>query len=278
MTPLTAAESILAKVPMPTHLDSAAIRSSVAAEVRRRSIFSATVTREKYLLRLRGTLARLAAGEWNDAKAREVLQRELDALGYDPERGGFPGDLGLVEPAERGSLRDLASRARINLTLETNTRLARSAAQAKAGSSPYALSEYPAWSLERIYGRMVPRDWAFRWEAAGRAVAWKGAAKGAPGLTGEPRMIALKDSPIWQAIGDGAGGFDDTLGNAMPPFAFGSGMGWREVPKAEVQELGLGKSAAPDTDMTPGQKEIANALGDLGPDFTRDLLKELGAA
>lgn len=275
---MTAAEAILSKTPMPTHMDSAAIRASVAAEIRRRSLFSATVTREKYLLRLREALARIASGEWNEARAREVLQRELDSLGYNPESGGFPGDLGLVQPAERGSLRDLASRARLNLTLETNTRMARSAAQAKAGSSPYALREFPAWSLERIYGRRVPRDWAFRWQAAGGSVGWEGAAKGAPGLTGEPRMIALKSSPIWQAIGDGAGGYSDTLGNAFPPFAFGSGMGWREVPKAEVQELGLGKSAAPDTDMTPGQKEIANALGGLGPDFTRDLLKELGAA
>lgn len=275
---MTAAESILAKTPLPTHLDSAAIRAQIAAEVRRRSIFSATVTREKYLLRLREALARVAAGEWNEARAREVLQRELDVLGYDAESGGFPGDLGLVQPAERGSLRDLASRARLNLTLETNTRMARSAAQAKAGSSPYALREYPAWSLERVYGRAVPRDWAFRWMAAGNSVAWEGAAKGAPGLTGEPRMIALKSSPIWQAIGDGAGGFADTLGNAFPPFAFGSGMGWREVPKAEAAKLGLGPAAAPDTDLTPGEKEIADALGDLGPDFTRDLLKELGAA
>lgn len=272
---MTAAESILAKTPMPTHMDSAAIRASVAAEVRRRSIFSATVTREKYLLRLREALARVASGEWNEARAREVLQRELDVLGYDAEAGGFPGDLGLVQPAERGSLQDLASRARLKLQLETNTRMARSNAQAKAGSSPYALREYPAWSLERIYGRRVPRDWAFRWQAAGDSVGWEGAAKGAPGLTGEPRMIALKDSPIWQAIAAGAGGFDDTLGNAFPPFAFGSGMGWREVPKAEVAELGLGPAAVPDTDLTPGEKEIADALEDIGDDAIAKLLKEL---
>lgn len=272
---MTAAEAILAKAILPTHMDSAAIRASVAAEVRRRSIFSATVTREKYLLRLREALAKLAAGEWNEARAREVLQRELDVLGYDAEAGGFPGDLGLVQPADRGSLRDLASRARLNLTLETNTRMARSAAQAKAGSSPYALREFPAWSLERIYGRRVPRDWAFRWQAAGDSVGWEGAAKGAPGLTGEPRMIALKSSPIWQAIADGAGGYNDTLGNAFPPFAFGSGMGWREVPKAEVAELGLGPAAVPDTDLTPGEKEIADALEDIGDDAIAKLLKEL---
>lgn len=274
---MTAAEAILSKTPMPTHMDSAAIRASVAAEVRRRSMFSATVTREKYLLRLREALARVASGEWDEARAREVLQRELDVLGYDAEAGGFPGDLGLVQPADRGSLRDLASRSRLNLTIDTNTRMARSAAQAKAGSSPYALREFPAWSLERVYGRMVPRDWAARWQAAGDSVGWKGAAKGAPGLTGEPRMIALKDSPIWQAIAAGAGGFDDTLGNAFPPFAFGSGMGWREVPKAEAAKLGLGPAGEPDTDMTPGQNEIADALGDLGPDFTANLLKELSA-
>lgn len=275
---MTAAESILAKTPLPTHLDSAAIRAQIAAEVRRRSLFSATVTREKYLLRLREALAKLAAGEWNDAKAREVLQRELDVLGYDPENGGFPGDTGLVRPAERGSLRDLSSRARLNLQLETNTRMARSAAQAKAGSSPAALRDFPAWSLERIYGRRVPRDWAFRWEAAGQAVGWQGAARGYPSALGEPRMIALKSSPIWAAIGDGAGGFDDTLGNAFPPFAFGSGMGWREVPAGEVAGLGLGQAEAPDTDLTPGEQEIRDALAGMEPGFLDGLLQELGGA
>ncbi len=273
---MTAAGTILAKTAFPTHMDTAAIRESVAAEIRRRSLFSATCTKRTYLLRLQDTLARLAKGEWNDAKARETLQRELDALGYDAEAGGFPGDLGLVEPAERGSLRDLSSRARLNLTIETNVRMARSAAQAKAGSSPYALREYPAWSLVRVYGRAVPRDWAARWEAAGQAVAWEGAARGYPSPTGDPRMIALKNSPIWQAIGDGAGGFADTLNNAFPPFAFGSGMGWREVPKDEAAKIGLGPAGEPDTDLSPGEREIADALGDFGADFTAQLLKELG--
>jgi len=52
-------------------------------------------------------------------------------------------------------------------------------------------------------------------------------------------MIALKDSPIWQALGDGAGGYRDTLGNPYPPFAFSSGMAWRGVRRERCIEMGL---------------------------------------
>ena len=274
---MSAADTILKKILMPTHLDSASIRAQIAAEARRRSFFSATATRERYLIRLRDSLARVAAGEWNDASARLVIQQELDALGYDVEAGGFPGDLGLVEPAERGSLRDLSSRARIELQRETQVRMARSVAQAKAGNSAHARRAYPAWSYERIYGRAVPRDWAARWDAAGFEIGWVGAARAMPSPTAsEFRMIALKDSPIWQALGDGAGGFADTLGNPYPPFAFGSGMGWRECPADEVESLGLGECGEMDADLSPGEKEISDALGDLGDDFVQQLMQELG--
>lgn len=273
---MTAAETILAKALLPTHLDSAAIRTQIADEVRRRSLFSATVTREKYLLRLRDSLARILSGEWNAAKAREVLQKELDALGYDSEAGGFPGDSGLVAPAEKGSLQDLASRGRMDLALNTNADMARAVGQAKRGSSAYALWKYPAWSLERISDRRIPRDWWARWSAAGESVAWEGAAKARPSPTNDPIMYALKSSPIWQAIGDGAGGFEDTLSNPYPPFAFNSGMGWREVPREETANLRLGESAKTEPTLSPGDKEISDALKGLGPDFVRNLKKELG--
>lgn len=275
---MTAAENILAKAILPTHLDSAGIRARIAAEVRRRSIFSATVSKAAYLKRMQEAFSRAASGEWNDAKVREVVQQALDELGFDRDSLLFSDELGLREPPERGSLQDLSSRARIQLQLETNIRQARSVAQAKAGSTPSALSMFPAWKLVRIYGRRIPRDWAARWQSAGDSVAWEGAAKGYPGLTGEPRMIALKSSPIWQAIGDGAGGYQDTLGNGYPPFAFGSGLGWLEATAAESKEAGLGESGPAKAELDPGEKEIAAALERLGPGFKAGLLKALGGA
>ncbi len=275
---MTAAETILKKGILPTHLDSAEIRAQIAAEIRRRSIFSARVTKAGYLERMREAFAKVASGDWNDAKAREVMQRALDDLGFDRESKLFTDELGLRAPPEAGTLQDLSSRARMQLQLETNVRQARSVAQAKAGSTPSALSMFPAWKLVRIYGRRVPRDWGLRWMAAGDSVGWEGAAKGYPGPTGEPRMIALKSSPIWQAIGDGAGGYADTLGNAYPPFAFGSGLGWLEGSAAEAREAGLGESGPSKVELDPGEKEISAALERLGPGFRQGLLQALGGA
>lgn len=91
-------------------------------------------------------------------------------------------------------------------------------------------------------------------------------------------MVALKSSPIWAAIGDGAGGYQDTLGNAYPPFAFGSGLGWLEADAAESKGAGLGASGQVKAELDPGEKEIAAALDRLGPDFKKALLKSLGGA
>lgn len=275
---MTAAEAILNKAILPTHLDSAEIRAQIAAEVRRRSIFSAQVSKAGYLQRMQEAFAKAASGEWNDAKVREVMQQALDDLGFDRDARLFTDELGLRAPPEKGTLADLSSRARMQLQIETNVRQARSVAQAKAGSTPSALSMFPAWKLVRIYGRRVPRDWGLRWMAAGDSVGWEGAAKGYPGPTGEPRMIALKSSPIWAAIGAGAGGYFDTLGNAYPPFAFGSGLGWLEGSAAEAKEAGLGESGPVKVELDPGEKEIAAALDRLGPDFRKNLLKALGGA
>ena len=275
---MTAAETILSKSILPTNLGSAEIRAQIAAEIRRRSIFSATVTKAGYLQRMQEAFAKVASGEWNQAKAREVMQQALDDLGFDRDARLFTDELGLRAPPEKGTLEDLSSRARMQLQIETNVRQARSVAQAKAGSTPSALAMFPAWKLVRIYGRRVPRDWGLRWMAAGESVGWEGAAKGYPGPTGEPRMIALKSSPIWQAIGSGDGGYSDTLGNAYPPFAFGSGLGWLDCPAAEAKAAGLGESGPAKANLDPGEQEIAAALDRLGPDFKKNLLKALGGA
>jgi DNA topoisomerase-1 len=104
------------------------------------------------------------------------------------------------------------------------------------------LDEFPALELHRVYDREVPRgfkvgkggailpdpdnDWPSRWEAAG-------------GELVNGRMVALKSDPIWQAIGDGEGGYEDTLGNPFAPFAFNSGFDTDEVSREDAVALGL---------------------------------------
>lgn len=270
---------ILAKVLISTPASSAEIRKALSAQIRARSLFSARTPSLRHLANLKEILEKFADGEISEPAALAAMRGSGLALGYTPA-GGFPGEAA-TPPAQAGGLKDLLSPKRTRLVLETNVRLCRSARQQIDGSSDYALYAYPAWSLERVYGRGEPRtDWGNRWQAAGDAVAWEGAARGNVGLLGEPRMIALKDSPIWSALGTGAGGYTDVLDTSVPPFAYGSGRAWIAVRRAAAEELGLlqgGDPGAPRVDLSPGDKEIADALKDLGEGFAADLLKELAA-
>ena len=142
------------------------------------------------------------------------------------------GEINLAEVRERVAAGYAASEPRIDLIVKTQRRMAQSLGQIVAGSEPGQLQRFPAWRLVRGGSRMVPRtDWPRRWAAAGSATGWQGACKDA--------FVALKRSPIWAALGEGAGGFRDAIGNPFPPFAFGSGMAWERVSRAEAEELGL---------------------------------------
>ncbi len=107
------------------------------------------------------------------------------------------------------------------------------------------------------------------------------------------RMVARKDSPIWQALGDGAGGFDDTLGTPYPPFAFGSGMGVEDVDRDTAMSLGLidrdsqvtpqdrGFNAALQSSPSVRQSDLREALlSDLGDEYEFDgnVLRQRAAA
>lgn len=95
-----------------------------------------------------------------------------------------------------------------------------------------ALNVLPAWELvSMVAAEQEPYDWPARWRSAGDAVGWEGAIQWP--------MIALKTSPIWQALGEGAGGHSDAKGNAWPPFAFGSGMNRIEKSRQDCVDHGL---------------------------------------
>ncbi len=164
--------------------------------------------------------------------ARLALTDKLAELGYTPE------------PGTAGTLKDARTLARLNLVLDTNQKTAASLAQLAESEDPQVAALFPAWELASGgYRKQHRTDWPQRWKAAGERVAWRGASR--------TKMVALKSSPIWQALGDGAGGFRDTLGNPYPPFAFGSSYEWVPVDRLEAKELGL-------LDEENGERKTAN--------------------
>ena len=233
---------------LPTGLGTEEIRSEIAADILRRSVLSARTENAAYLARIRDVCAQISAGEINQARARELLLVELERMGHSPLDGG--------------GLRNPASIRRLNLVVDTQAQMAASVSRLM-GQDEATVRARPAWRLERTGGRRAPRqDWPARWAAAGEPVGWEGALRGAD-------MVALKSSPIWQALGDGVGGFRDALGNPYPPFAFSSGLSWTGVPRAECVALGLVSedeaTQAPERpSLSPRDKDILAAVDRLG--------------
>jgi hypothetical protein len=99
-------------------------------------------------------------------------------------------------------------------------------------------------------------------------------------------MIALKDDPIWDALGNWTGEDEngkevsDSLGNPYPPFAFNSGMWFKEVARPECYKLGLLQpTQKQNPPAVPSLREgiEANVEG-LDLDLQGSLLESLGAA
>ena len=214
------AEIIGLKTPTPTALDTAGIRARWSQRLREQALFSARMTLQGYLDRAKAVLMQVADGTLDASAARLALTDTLAQLGYAPE------------PGTEGTLKDARTLARLNLVLDTNQKTAASLARLAESEDPQIAALFPAWELLSTgYRKQHRTDWPQRWKAAGERVGWRGASR--------TKMVALKSSPIWQALGDGAGGFRDTLGNPYPPFAFGSSYAWVHVDRIEAKELGL---------------------------------------
>lgn len=241
---------------LPTDLGSAEIRDQIATEILQRSVFSARMADAHYLKRLRDVCVLLLSGEINQATARADLGSLLEQMGFSPLTQDATGAT-VID----GSLANPASERRLQLILDTQTQMAASVARLnnQTGDTIYLT---PAWELIRFEPRRVPRpDWRDRWNAAGESVGWEGALT-ARGVTGD-RMIALKTSPIWQALGNGEGGYTDTLGNPYPPFAYSSGLDWIGVDRDECISLGL---IAPDWDPEIQQSDTQTIKQSLAVD------------
>lgn len=228
---------------LPTSLDSAGIRA-LDAQIRRTSMVSARTMLEDVLLKYKADIGSILnpitqqradritaenpAGNvttgLDQASARLDIKQLLQSLNYSPE------------PGEEGTLTDLSSDSRINLVLRTNVETAQGAGRFLQMNDEDVLDEFPAQELVRFEQTHKQRDWPERWSAAADESGDDDAARV---LDETGRMIALKASPIWDSLGDGAGGYDDTLGNPYPPFAFNSGMWVQSVSRKEAESVGL---------------------------------------
>jgi hypothetical protein len=234
----------LAKKNMPTNLDSYQLKQ-IDAAIRQQSRFSAQTTLEAYLDKISDVIASVLAPKTetrpdrvtadnpegkvnvglNPATARVELRDALKTLGYSPA------------PGERGTIKDLSSDPRLKLVVKTNVQNAQGAGSfIQQNTNPTRVQDYPALELYRLEDKAQPRDWKTRWMLAARDC---GDTDAAAALANHGRMVALKSSGIWQALGDGAGGFEDTLNNPFPPFAFNSGMWTRDVDRDTAVKFGL---------------------------------------
>lgn len=252
-----AIKHLFQKKVMPTNLGSADLKQ-LSAGVRNQSLFSAQTTLTDYLDEVKKSVESIVnpqqvqrEGEaqtvtvgYNPAKAQEVLKKTIEKLGYQPD------------PEKRGTIEDLSSDKRIKLVIDTNVQLAQGAgAFVQQNSDPELVDLWPALELYRLEDKKQPRDWEQRWHIAAQ-VAGDPKAAAALGLHG--RMVALKSSGIWQALGDGAGGYDDTLGNPFAPFAFQSGMWTQDVSRDDAVSLGL---IAENEEAKPADYDLGSLLG-----------------
>ena len=234
---------------LPTSLGSEEVRARFAADILRRSVFSARMAHAAYLAKVREVCAAVADGTMDQATARARLLSVLEQMGHSQQDPG-----GLMNPA---------SQRRLDLIIDTQRQMAASVAMLSEETEA-TVAMHPAWRLARMGAPRMPRtDWPARWRAAGEECGWEGASR--------EDFVALKGSPIWQALGDGAGGFRDTLGNPFPPFAYSSTMAWEPVDRGECAALGLDPDGASGSKATlsPSEREIAEAAKRYGFDVGR---------
>ena len=262
--------AVLSKVPVATSLSSRRL-SALDREAKERALFSARTTEQRYVDAMQGVLEAFTGGDIGEGEARRRLTNLLDAFGYTPERGFAEVDDD-VPAATPNTITDLSSFGRLNLVVDTNAGMAASVSRL-AEETDDTLDLFPAWRLTRfMWPNGKPRDWELRWAAAGNSVGWRGACR--------EEMVARKDSPIWQALGDGAGGFSDTLGNPYPPFAFNSGMGWEDVDRDEAEALGLELDEPVRVEppsLAVSEEEVADVRGRFGDVFTDAMMDVIHA-
>lgn len=234
-----AIDDLVGKGVLPTNLTSAQIRQ-LDNGIKRVSFFSAQTTSADLLTKYKTFVDGIIQGQTRTSADQDV------AVGINPSKARaeikkFLKENGYQSPAgKEGTIEDLSSDQRVNLVVKTNVQMAQGAGRYAKGNSPASVAASPGWELVRIAhakgGPDAERDWPKRFSDAADESGDEVAAKV---LEDTGRMISLKSSDLWQSLGDGAGGYDDTLGNPYAPFAFQSHMIQRPVSREEMEELGF---------------------------------------
>ena len=202
---MTAGEKILQKALVGSSKLDSRQWNSIQAGLRDRAFFSSQVASVRVLHAAREMAAERAGGNLSESEFRREMRKVLGLDGYDAGEN-------------RGTIKDLVTKARLDVIQRTNVEQARGYIHHLEATAPGAFAAFPAQELVRVRQRKQPRDWVKRWHDAG-------------GKLYEGRMIALIDDPVWTAI--------SAFGNPFPPFDFGSGMGVRAVKKSEAVRLGV---------------------------------------
>lgn len=230
-----AIQSLFDRKVVPTNLDSSQLRL-LDGKVKRAAFFSATNNLSDVLDGIQQAVGSII----NPGK--ETREGKQVTTGLDPATARLQikqllKDNGYsAAPDIVGTIQDLASDARINLVVKTNVELAQGAGRfIQENTDADVVDLWPGLELVRYEARAKPRDWEERWRAA---AADSGDDDALRMLDDNGRMVARKDSPIWDSLGD-SDLFPDALNNPFPPFAFNSGMWTEEVSRDECVELGL---------------------------------------
>jgi len=216
---MNSTEAMLRKALVGSGLDSAGW-AQVQAGLRDRAFFMSEVESARILHAARSGVADILQNGRSMSEVRRELRNMLRREGYQPGE------------EERGTIKDLYTKRRLDVMIRTNVDQARGYANHLNATSRGALAAFPAYEFVRVQQRREPRgDWPKRWEKACRQVNYKGVARGTS------RMIALKTSPVWAAL--------SVFGNPFPPFDWGSGMGLDDVEADVCKELGLVEKQTP---------------------------------
>jgi len=213
------------------------LRPGVPAQLRETAQFSAGVESARVLQAIQDRIKRELSFETEDLGDGESIgfsrSRFIDKIRHIAREEGLTP----TDPDIQGTMQDITSIPRLGMIHDIQTSRAEGFARWKADQDEGALQAYPAWEFTRVEARKEERpDWPERWQAAG-------------GEFYEGRMIALKDSPVWEKL--------SIFGTPWPPFDFGSGMGLEEVDYDEAVRLGV---LASGEQVTPGGQAFTDRL------------------
>lgn len=253
LTWLDGLRRLRARKPLPTSLGSRDIQTRLGADLKRWSVFSAKVENIRALQTINDVVARLIGGISPEAQAARnrgeaPLKLSVPDAKHELEQTFRKLGVGVDDPRDIGTIKDPTSDARLQLIVNTQENLAYGYGRYIATQDPDTLDLWPCWELVRVSPVNVPRG--FKLGLGGKIVPVSGdswperwAKVGGQRYDGG-RMIALKNDPIWERLGDPKT-FDDALGNPYPPFAFNSGYDVADVSRKEAERLGVIAPNAP---------------------------------